>query len=105
MLDKLGVPSTGKPTITIVELEQTKHPIAPLIVRARRLSHANKVLRGVRRLVSDDNRIRPHYNCLNSCTGRIFTEEPNIQFVPKECYLNGQSCRSVFCASPGNQFL
>jgi hypothetical protein len=43
MLDKLGVPSTGKPTTSIADLETIKHPIAEWIVKARRLSHANKV--------------------------------------------------------------
>ncbi|KAI6176198.1 POLAc domain-containing protein [Aphelenchoides bicaudatus] len=105
VLDKLKIASTGKPTITIGELEQIRHPIAPLIIRARRLNHANKVLRSVQALVNSDNKIRPHYNCLNSSTGRIFAEEPQIQFVPKERYLNGESCRSVFCASPGKILL
>lgn len=56
-------------------------------------------------MVQNDNRIHPFYNCLNSCTGRIFAEEPQIQFVPKEKYLNGQSCRSVFCANQDNTLL
>lgn len=102
MLDKLGIPSTGKPTtITIAELEHVEHPIASSIIRARRLNHANKVLRRIHSMVGTEGRTHPYYNCLSCCTGRIYAESPELQFVPKERYLNGESCRSVFCAQPG----
>lgn len=58
-------------------------------------------MREIQALIYNDNRIHPYYNCLNSCTGRIFAEEPQIQFVPKERYINGESCRSIFCAKQG----
>ncbi|KAI6192477.1 DNA-directed DNA polymerase [Aphelenchoides fujianensis] len=104
ILDSLKIRS-GKATCTLADLEVLDHPIAPHIIRARRLFNAEQTLQQLTAFVEKDERIHAHFDPLNSCSGRIFAKKPEIQFLPKEKILGGVSCRSVFCAAEGHTLL
>ncbi|KAI6192817.1 DNA polymerase I [Aphelenchoides fujianensis] len=104
ILDSLKIRG-GKATCTLADLEVLDHPIAPHIIRARRLFNAEQTLQQLTAFVEKDERIHAHFDPLNSCSGRIFAKKPEIQFLPKERILGGVSCRSVFCAAEGHTLL
>ncbi len=86
------------------ELEKLKgaHPIIPLMLRWRELSKLQSTyVEALPRLVSPaDGRIHTSFKQLGAVTGRLASENPNLQNIPtKGAY--GTEIRTAFVAPPG----
>lgn len=65
-------------------LEQCKHPVGPLVLQLRRIDKIRATyLEGWRSVAGSDGALHPRYSCLRVATGRLNSEHPNIQNVPK----------------------
>jgi DNA polymerase-1 len=111
IFDKLGL-AAGKKTKTgrstaAAELEKLRdqHPIIGDLLRYREVEK----LRGTYAdafipLVQSDGRIRARFNQTATATGRIGSEQPNIQNIPVRSP-DGRELRRAFIAPPGWQLL
>jgi DNA polymerase I len=111
IFDKLGLASgkktkTGRSTAA-AELEKLRdlHPIIGDLLRYREVEK----LRGTYAdafipLVQADGRIRARFNQTATATGRIGSEQPNIQNIPVRSP-DGRELRRAFIAPPGWQLL
>jgi len=96
---------TGKGAISTAapELEKLSgaHPIIDFILKYRELQKLKTTyIDPFPTLVSGGGRIRTTYNQTGTTTGRLSSEEPNLQNIPIRTDI-GQEFRKVFIASPG----
>ena len=96
---------TGKGAISTAapELEKLSgaHPIIDLILKYRELQKLKTTyIEPFPALVSGNGRICTTFNQTGTTTGRLSSEEPNLQNIPIRTDI-GQEFRKVFVASPG----
>ena len=96
---------TGKGAISTAapELEKLSgaHPIIDFILKYRELQKLKTTyIDPFPALVNKDGRICTTYNQTGTTTGRLSSEEPNLQNIPIRTEI-GQEFRKVFIASPG----
>ncbi|MBI2062407.1 MAG: hypothetical protein HYT64_01820 [Candidatus Yanofskybacteria bacterium] len=96
---------TGKGAISTAALELEKlsgaHPIIDFILKYRELQKLKTTyVDPFPVLVNKDGRIRTTFNQTGTATGRLSSEEPNLQNIPIRTDI-GQEFRKVFVASPG----
>lgn len=114
LFDKLkispkGLKKTPKGEISTQESELLKligtHPIIEKILTYREY---NKILTtfisGLEKYIDKNNRINTNFEITGSATGRISSEEPNLQNIPIEGEL-AKKLRYCFVSSPGFSFL
>lgn len=114
LFEKLKIPTknlkkTPKGEISTQESELIKlinlHPIIEKILRYREY---NKILTtfvtGFTKYIGKDNKVKTNFEITGSATGRISSEEPNLQNIPIEGEL-AKKLRSCFVSSPGFSFL
>ena len=97
--DPTDRPSTNKDVLLQLEVEHTSGQIEDWIAKLRRFREASKLLSSYLNswpgLVGDDRRIHPRYKPLHVVTGRLSSDQPNIQNVPRR-----KDFRSVFGGDP-----
>ena len=96
---------TGKGAISTAapELEKLSgaHPIIDLILKYRELQKLKTTyIEPFPALVSGNGRLCTTFNQTGTTTGRLSSEEPNLQNIPIRTEI-GQEFRKVFIASPG----
>lgn len=96
---------TGKGAISTAapELEKLSgtHPIIDLILRYRELQKLKTTyIEPFPTLVNPNGRLCTTFNQTGTTTGRLSSEEPNLQNIPIRTEI-GQEFRKVFIASPG----
>lgn len=96
---------TGKGAISTAapELEKLsgEHPIIDLILKYRELQKLKTTyVEPFPTLVNKDGRICTTYNQTGTTTGRLSSEEPNLQNIPVRTDI-GQEFKKVFIVSPG----
>jgi len=114
LFDKLHLPikglkktAGGARSTRESELEKLKeaHPIIEKILSHREL---NKLLTtyidALPALVDKDNRLHAHFNQAGTTTGRMSSENPNVQNIPIRGEL-GMAVRRAFISSPGHKWI
>lgn len=100
--------SGGQPSTDEAELEKIKgeHPIIPLIIEYRQLKkmQTSFLLTLPNFINPQTQRIHTIWNQTGTATGRLSSEEPNLQNIPLKGEW-GQKIRSAFQAAPGFVFL
>jgi DNA polymerase-1 len=107
LFDKLGLPS-GKKTKTgystgaeILQDLAVQHPIVQEVLTWRELTKLKSTYSdALPRMIEADGRIRSHFNQTVAATGRLSSNEPNLQNIPIRTEL-GRSIRKAFVAAPG----
>jgi DNA polymerase I len=105
LFDKLGLP-VGKKTKTgystnaeVLENIREQHDIVPLILEYRMLTKLRGTyIDGLLPLIHEDGKIHAHFNQTVAATGRISSNEPNLQNIPIR-QEPGRSIRKAFIPS------
>ena len=105
LFGKLGLPvikktATGKPSTDASVLGKLKHPMVDLLLEFRQLekirsSHVD----GYISLIEADGRIHTRFNQMGTSTGRVSSENPNLQTIPIRTEV-GRTVRRAFVAGP-----
>jgi DNA polymerase I len=111
LFDKLGLP-TGKKTKTgystnaeVLETLKDKHEIISLILEYRMLTKLRGTyIDGLLPLIHKDGKIHAHFNQTVAATGRISSNEPNLQNIPIR-QEPGRSIRKAFVPSSPDYIL
>ena len=111
LFDKLGLP-TGKKTKTgystnaeVLENLRDKHDIIALILEYRMLTKLRGTyIDGLLPLIHEDGKIHAHFNQTVAATGRISSNEPNLQNIPIR-QEPGRSIRKAFVPSSKDYIL
>ncbi len=110
LFGKLGLPvikktATGKPSTDATVLAKLDHPLVNLLLEFRKLekirsSHVD----GYLSLIDADGRIHTRFNQMGTSTGRVSSENPNLQTIPIRTEV-GRTVRRAFVAGPGRVLL
>ena len=111
LFNELKLP-TGKKTKTgystnadVLEFLKDKHPIINKILEYRLLTKLKTTyVDGLLKEVKIDNRIHSIFNQTETRTGRISSEQPNLQNIPIKTEL-GKNLRSYFVAEEGHKLI
>ncbi len=113
LFDKLELPvikktKTGYSTdVTVLETlaQMGESEVPSLILKHREI---NKLLstyvKTIPQLVDEESRIHTHYNQANASTGRLSSDQPNLQNIPVKTE-NGKKLRGGFVAKEGFTFV
>ncbi len=89
------------------ELEKLReeHPIIGLILEFRELDKLlSTYIDNIPNLISEDGRLRAKFLAAGTTTGRMASQEPNLQNIPNKTDL-GREIRKSFIASPGTKLM
>jgi DNA polymerase-1 len=112
LFEKLGLPAAKKKKTgystdeEVLERLHDAHPVVPLVLEYREME---KLLRSyldpLGRMVSEvDGRVHTTFNLAATATGRLSSENPNLQNIPvRTAY--GRRIRALFRAAPGHLLL
>ena len=108
LFGKLGLPrkrrgKTGYSTdARVLQAIRGEHPVIPKIERWRELTKlAQTYLDALPLLIADDGRIHTTFNQTAATTGRLSSNNPNLQNIPIRTAL-GREIRACFIAEPGH---
>lgn len=106
LYEKLGLQppkatKTGYATdAATLESLREEHPIVEKVLAFREQEKLRSMVESLAKLVGSDGRVHPRYNQTATATGRISTDNPNVQNVPVRTPL-GRQMRRLFCAEDG----
>ena len=111
LFEELGLPKskrtkTGFSTdSSVLEKLTEKHPLPQAILDWRQLSKLlNTYLGKLPKFVADDGRIHTNFNQAVAATGRLSSNDPNLQNIPIRTF-EGRRIRDAFVAAPGTVLL
>ncbi len=112
LFDRLGLPvskktSTGKPSTDASVLEKLRdhHPLVADLLEYRELEKLRSTyVDGYLPLVRGDGRIHTTFNQMAAATGRLSSEEPNLQNIPVRSE-QGMTIRRAFIPREGWTFI
>lgn len=111
LFEKLEIPGpkktkTGYGTgAEILQLLAPTYPICAEVLNYRELTKLKSTYAdALPRLVREDGRIHTTYNQTGAATGRISSNDPNLQNIPTRTEL-GRKIRKAFVAAPGYELL
>ena len=107
LFEKLGLPGaqktkTGYATgVEVLGLLAPEHEIVALVLNWRELSKLKSTYAdALERLIAEDGRIHTTYNQTGAATGRLSSNDPNLQNIPIRTEL-GRGIRRAFVAAEG----
>ena len=108
LFDDLGLPKTKRIktgyTTDADALQglyaQTEHPLLAHLLRHRDVSKLLVTVEGLQKSVADDGRIHTTYNQIVAATGRLSSQDPNLQNIPIRTQ-EGRRIRRAFVVGPG----
>ncbi len=102
VLKKTG---TGKPSTDASVLEKLDHPLIERLLRYRELEKLRSTyVDGYLPLIGADGRIHTRFNQMAASTGRLSSEEPNLQNIPVRSE-TGRTVRRAFVPQEGWRFI
>ena len=116
LFGKLGLPTqglektkTGRWSLTADVLEKLRPSdtslVIALILQHRQLSKLKSTyIDALPSLIDAGNRVHTTYNQLGAATGRLSSNDPNLQNIPTRTE-EGREVRRAFVAAPGNVFV
>jgi DNA polymerase-1 len=97
-----GQPSTDA---SVLQKLVDEHPLVEHLLRFRELEKLRSTyVDGLLPLIAGDGRIHCLFNQTGAATGRISSEQPNMQNIPVRSE-EGRTIRRAFVAGPGNTFV
>jgi len=110
LFEKLGIPGaqktkTGYATgVEVLSLIAPEHEIAQEVLNWRELTKLKSTYAdSLEKLIQDDGRIHTTYSQAVAATGRLSSNDPNLQNIPIRTEL-GRGIRKAFIATEGYQF-
>lgn len=92
-------------SVEVLEKLKDKHPIIGKIMQYRTISKLSSTYaKGLPTYIKEDNRIHTNFNQIETATGRLSSDNPNMQNIPIRTEL-GRELRKVFVASDGFTFV
>lgn len=92
-------------SVEVLEKLQDKHPIIKKIMEYRTISKLSSTYaKGLPAFIKADNRIHTNYNQTETATGRLSSDNPNMQNIPIKTEL-GRELRKVFIPTDGFTFI
>jgi DNA polymerase-1 len=86
---------------SLVDLqEQAPHPFLDLLLKHRDATKLAQIITGIEKAIDDSGRVHTTYEQAGSSTGRIASNDPNLQNVPIKT-ATGRQIRSAFEAGAG----
>jgi DNA polymerase-1 len=86
----------------VLQAIRSEHPVIPMIERWRELTKlAQTYLDALPLLIADDGRLHTTFNQTAATTGRLSSNNPNLQNIPIRTAL-GREIRACFVAEPGH---
>jgi DNA polymerase I len=86
----------------VLQAIRSEHAVIPMIERWRELTKlAQTYLDALPQLIAEDGRIHTTFNQTAATTGRLSSNNPNLQNIPIRTAL-GREIRACFVAEPGN---
>ena len=110
LFERLGLPiskktSTGKPSTDASVLEKLDHPLVDHLLKYRELEKLRSTyVDGYLPLIKTDGRIHTTFNQMAAATGRLSSEEPNLQNIPVRSE-SGMTIRRAFVPQAGWTFV
>jgi DNA polymerase-1 len=112
LFDELGMPKTKKTktgyTTDAEALQQlyvkTEHPFLQHLLDHRDVTRLRQTVEGLRKSISDDGRIHTTYAQMIAATGRLSSNDPNLQNIPIRT-ASGRRIREAFCVGEGFETL
>ena len=110
LFEKLGLPiskktSTGKPSTDASVLEKLDHPLVDHLLKYRELEKLRGTyVDGYLPLIRSDERIHTTFNQMAAATGRLSSEDPNLQNIPVRSE-SGMTIRRAFIPEEGWTFV
>jgi DNA polymerase-1 len=112
LFDELGMPKTKKTktgwTTDAEALQQlfakTGHPFLQHLLDHRDVTRLRQTVEGLRKSISDDGRIHTTYAQMIAATGRLSSNDPNLQNIPIRT-ASGRRIREAFCVGEGFETL
>jgi DNA polymerase-1 len=97
-----GAPSTDASVLAKLE---DAHPLVEKLLRYRELEKLRGTyVDGYLPLIADDGRIHAHFNQIAATTGRLSSDNPNMQNIPIRSE-TGRTIRKAFTTDPGWTFV
>jgi DNA polymerase-1 len=112
LYDRLGLPkgrrtktgySTNAETLTDL-FDKTAHPFLAALLTHRDVTKLRQIIETLRRFVADDGRIHTTFHQNIAATGRLSSNNPNLQNIPARTE-EGRRIRGAFHASDGYECL
>jgi DNA polymerase-1 len=112
LFEELGMPKTKKTktgwTTDAEALQQlfakTEHPFLQHLLDHRDVTRLRQTVEGLRKSISDDGRIHTTYAQTIAATGRLSSNDPNLQNIPIRT-ASGRRIREAFCVGEGFETL
>ncbi|MDX6277289.1 MAG: polymerase [Nocardioidaceae bacterium] len=112
LFDELGMPKTKRTktgyTTDAEALQQlyekTEHPFLQHLLDHRDVTRLRQTVEGLRKSISDDGRIHTTYAQTIAATGRLSSNDPNLQNIPIRT-ASGRRIREAFCVGDGFETL
>jgi DNA polymerase-1 len=112
LFDELGMPKTKRTktgyTTDAEALQQlyekTEHPFLQHLLDHRDVTRLKQTVEGLRKSISDDGRIHTTYAQTIAATGRLSSNDPNLQNIPIRT-ASGRRIREAFCVGAGFETL
>jgi DNA polymerase-1 len=80
--------------------EQTEHPFLARLLEHREVTKIRQIVETMLKSIGDDNRIHTNYVQTGTSTGRLSSENPNLQNIPIKSQ-RGREIRDAFIAAEG----
>jgi len=102
LFDRIGLPDTHKRSTDVEALRELEHPIAAKVLEYRAIAKLKGTYSDAlpKNILPRDNRVHTNYFQAGTSTGRLSSNDPNLQNIPIRSKL-GQSIRHAFVAAPG----
>ena len=84
--------------------EKTEHPFLQHLLEHRDVTRLRQTVDGLRKSISDDGRIHTTYAQTIAATGRLSSNDPNLQNIPIRT-ASGRRIREAFCVGKGYETL
>jgi len=113
LFDKLNLPKAGikkgktgfSTAATELDKLRGQHPIIDLITQWREVTKLkNTYVDTLPKLVDENSRLHTTFNLATAQTGRLSSNDPNLQNIPVRTEL-GRRIRTAFVAAPGKKFV
>lgn len=107
LFEELGMPKTranktgySTDAAALADLqEQAPHPFLDLLLQHRDASKLRQIIETLERSVASDGRVHTTYDQTGTSTGRISSNDPNLQNIPVKTSV-GREIRSAFRCAP-----
>jgi DNA polymerase-1 len=96
LIDTIPADNVGQPVVDAEVLQGLDYPITQLLIEHSALGKVRGMVEGYLERLGDDSRVRGSFNQTTTKTGRLSSNDPNLQNIPTSGEL-GHRVRSLFC--------